>query len=91
MILIGVYFRRLKINHDSHEFILESGTVANNTYALYQVKITIKQQKPCHHLAEVLLQTGIKCDEQSNNKFVLNEVITIIKTKGKKGRLVVLS
>jgi hypothetical protein len=29
MILIGVYFRRLKINHDSHEFILESGTVAN--------------------------------------------------------------
>jgi hypothetical protein len=22
-------FRRLKINHDSHEFILESGTVAN--------------------------------------------------------------
>jgi hypothetical protein len=25
-----VYFRRLKINHDSHEFILESGTVANN-------------------------------------------------------------
>ncbi len=22
-------FRRLKINHDSHEFILESGTVTN--------------------------------------------------------------
>jgi hypothetical protein len=31
IILIGVYFRRLKIKHDSHEFILESGTVANNT------------------------------------------------------------
>jgi hypothetical protein len=29
MILIGVYFRRLKENHDSHEFILESRTVAN--------------------------------------------------------------
>jgi hypothetical protein len=29
IILIGVYFRRLKINHDSHEFILESGTIAN--------------------------------------------------------------
>jgi hypothetical protein len=29
--LIYVYFRRLKINHDSHEFILESGTVANTT------------------------------------------------------------
>ncbi len=25
-------FRRLKINHDSHEFILESGTVTNNYY-----------------------------------------------------------
>jgi hypothetical protein len=30
IILINVYFRRLKINHESHEFILESGTVANN-------------------------------------------------------------
>jgi uncharacterized paraquat-inducible protein A len=30
IILIVVYFRRLKINQDSHEFILESGTVANN-------------------------------------------------------------
>jgi hypothetical protein len=29
MLLIAVYFRRIKINHDSHEFILESGTVAN--------------------------------------------------------------
>jgi hypothetical protein len=27
--MIVVYFRRLKINHDSHEFILESGTIAN--------------------------------------------------------------
>jgi hypothetical protein len=32
IILIGVYFRRLKINHDSHEFILETGYVANNTH-----------------------------------------------------------
>jgi hypothetical protein len=24
-------FSQVKINHDSHEFILESGTVANNT------------------------------------------------------------
>jgi hypothetical protein len=32
MILIDVYFRRLKINHDCHEFILESGTVANITH-----------------------------------------------------------
>ncbi len=29
MILTVVYFHRLKINHDSHEFILESGTVTN--------------------------------------------------------------
>jgi hypothetical protein len=27
--LTDVYFRRLKINHDTHEFILDSGTVAN--------------------------------------------------------------
>ncbi len=27
--LTDAYFRRLKINHDMHEFILESGTVAN--------------------------------------------------------------
>jgi hypothetical protein len=26
-----LFFRRLKINHESHEFILESGTVANST------------------------------------------------------------
>jgi hypothetical protein len=25
-----LFFRRLKINHESHEFILDSGTVANN-------------------------------------------------------------
>jgi hypothetical protein len=31
-ILTDVYFHRLKINHDSHEFILESGTVANSFY-----------------------------------------------------------
>jgi hypothetical protein len=29
-----LFFRRLKINHESHEFILESGTVANTTYIL---------------------------------------------------------
>ncbi len=28
-------FRRLKINYESHEFILDSGTVANSTYVLY--------------------------------------------------------
>ncbi len=28
-------FRRLKINHDSHEFILEFGTVANRIVTLY--------------------------------------------------------
>ncbi len=28
--LTDVYFRRLKINHDTHEFILDSGIVANN-------------------------------------------------------------
>jgi hypothetical protein len=27
-----LFFRRLKINHDIHEFILDSGTVANKVY-----------------------------------------------------------
>ncbi len=37
-LLIAVYFHRLKINHESHEFILESGTITNNTYPLeYQI------------------------------------------------------
>ncbi len=31
-ILTDVYFRRLKINHDTHELILEFGTVANSKY-----------------------------------------------------------
>jgi hypothetical protein len=30
--LTYLFFCRLKINHDSHEFILEIGTIANNTY-----------------------------------------------------------
>jgi hypothetical protein len=35
-ILIGVYFFcSLKINHDSHEFILEFDTVANNKIHWY--------------------------------------------------------
>jgi hypothetical protein len=29
-----LFFCRLKINHESHEFILESGTVVNTTYIL---------------------------------------------------------
>ncbi len=36
-ILTAVYFRRLKINYDSHEFIRESGTVANMTSVLNQL------------------------------------------------------
>ncbi len=28
-ILVVVYFQRLKINHESHEFMLESNTIAN--------------------------------------------------------------
>jgi hypothetical protein len=38
--LIGVYFRRLKINHDTHEFILESGTVTN-TFSKVVLKVFI--------------------------------------------------
>ncbi len=32
VILIGAYFCRLKINHDTHEFILESATFANSLF-----------------------------------------------------------
>ncbi len=32
-VITGVYFRRLKINHESPEFILDSGAVAN-TYII---------------------------------------------------------
>jgi hypothetical protein len=35
-----LFFRRLKINHESHEFILESGTVANNYYLLIVRELT---------------------------------------------------
>ncbi len=35
MLLIAVYFRRLKINHDLHEFILESGTIANSSDSFF--------------------------------------------------------
>ncbi len=38
VVLIGVYFRRLKINHDTYEFILESGTIVNNK-SIYTLKI----------------------------------------------------
>jgi hypothetical protein len=29
VIITGVYISQVKINHDTHEFILDSGTVAN--------------------------------------------------------------
>jgi hypothetical protein len=40
IILIGVYFCRFKINHESHEFILESDTVANSTSII--IKLYVK-------------------------------------------------
>jgi hypothetical protein len=38
-IIIGVYFRRLKINHKSHEFILDPDTVANSYSATIRILI----------------------------------------------------
>ncbi len=38
-----LFSRRLKINHDSHEFILESGTVANSNY-LKKVFVTSSEK-----------------------------------------------
>jgi hypothetical protein len=34
----SLIFRRLKINHDSHEFILELGTATNSTFMLLPLK-----------------------------------------------------
>jgi hypothetical protein len=31
-------FRRLKINHESHEFILDSGTVVNKSFGTFWTK-----------------------------------------------------
>ncbi len=36
MLLIAVYFWRLKIIHDLHEFILESGTIANSSDSFFR-------------------------------------------------------
>ncbi len=30
-------FRRLEINHESHEFILDSGTVVNSNFHIYKI------------------------------------------------------
>ncbi len=38
-IITGIYFRRLKINHESHVFILDPGTVANSDFRTHTVKI----------------------------------------------------
>ncbi len=64
-------FRRLKINHDSHDFIFESGTVANNKY-LYKVFGFFKK-KECRVLKQFLLVSTILClvkvfDQMKNNK-----------------------
>ncbi len=45
-------FRRLKINHDTHEFILDSGTVANK-YALQQMGTGYSAAEFAEHSAAV--------------------------------------
>jgi hypothetical protein len=37
--LTDVYFCRLKINHDTHEFILDSGIVANSNYIVLSNRV----------------------------------------------------
>jgi hypothetical protein len=37
MTKLFIFLRRLKINHVSHEFILEFGTVTNSTYHRYPI------------------------------------------------------
>jgi hypothetical protein len=43
--ILTVYFHRLKINHDSHEFILESSTVAKKYYVTFYVIALGLEQK----------------------------------------------
>ncbi len=45
-------FCRLKINHDSHEFVLESGTVANDELSLYYTTVNFLEN--CNHLGEFI-------------------------------------
>ncbi len=33
-----LFFRRLRINHDSHEFVLESGTIANSQFLWSRIR-----------------------------------------------------
>jgi hypothetical protein len=47
IVLTDVYFHRLKINHDAHEFILESGTIANSAY-VYNVLLPGVGMYFCH-------------------------------------------
>jgi hypothetical protein len=47
-ILTDVYFHRLKINHDSHELILESGTVVNSNVFQNLCKVVFRFWKSFH-------------------------------------------
>jgi hypothetical protein len=38
--LLFDFLRRLKINHDSHEFILEISTIANGNYTLRKFSLS---------------------------------------------------
>jgi hypothetical protein len=63
VILIGVYFRSLKIKHDTHEFILESGT-----WLLFRPNLTVKKEKllrenPQGHCESLY---KLKIDKQEN-------------------------
>jgi hypothetical protein len=53
-ILINVYFRRLKINHDSREFILQSSTVANKNYVHFIPLFLATKQSTLQHPATLL-------------------------------------
>ncbi len=49
--ITGVYFHRLKINHESHEFILDPGTVANK-YSLHRTESSVNQAESSVNQAE---------------------------------------
>jgi hypothetical protein len=48
-----LFFRRLKINHESHGFILDPGTVANTNFVIYS-RSSDGTNLLCNHLRDII-------------------------------------
>ncbi len=54
-------FRRLKINHDSHEFILEFSTVVNSYIYAHILGLSMQRYHDCQHFCENYLDRQLFC------------------------------